>query len=295
MLKDANLAIQAYLGLAAPLLVVALSTPNRDHSNGSVLLDTRSGTTTLQEMRDGYAEVVDPKSGVVGGVQDDYGEDTATEDQPVTPRAVSVASSDEACNFRRLGIFHFILLINHWIKPKRKQCNRGVPEKKAESKSMSSTGAYNTSNNLIREMEIIKGELMNVQENHFRNEVEDGNDSSIYTIFHEFLGSPRIKQHLLGNGMDLCLKPRRFELQDEVCCYKCSQCFVLETNTLWFWKHLAHGCNVQNTGGALSVLVLFLLRSFILPKGNVTSLGVSSQSNAAAGEDSNEVEDVGLL
>ncbi|KAK1576507.1 hypothetical protein Q3G72_014538 [Acer saccharum] len=36
-------------------------------------------------MRDGYAEVVDPKSGVVGGVQDVYGEDTATEDQPVTP------------------------------------------------------------------------------------------------------------------------------------------------------------------------------------------------------------------
>ncbi|KAK1578303.1 hypothetical protein Q3G72_029188 [Acer saccharum] len=84
-------AIQAYLGLAAPLLVVALSAANRDHSNGSVLLDTRSGTTTLQEMRDGYAEVVDPKSGVVGGVQDDYGEDTATEDQPVTPWAVSVA------------------------------------------------------------------------------------------------------------------------------------------------------------------------------------------------------------
>ncbi|KAK0577146.1 hypothetical protein LWI29_028611 [Acer saccharum] len=88
----------------------------------------------------------------------------------------------------------------------------------------------------------------------------------------EFLGSPRIKQHLLGNGMDLCLKPRRFELQDEVCCYKCSQCFVLETNTLWFWKHLvvqAYGCNVQNTGGALSVLVLFLLRSFILPKAQI--------------------------
>ncbi|KAK0597990.1 hypothetical protein LWI29_030588 [Acer saccharum] len=45
--------------------------------------------------------------------------------------------------------------------------------------------------------------------------------------------------------------------------------FVLETNTLWFWKHLAHGCNVQNTGGALSVLVLFLLRSFILPKAQI--------------------------
>ncbi|TXG46312.1 hypothetical protein EZV62_028192 [Acer yangbiense] len=44
-------------------------------------------------MRDGYAEVVDPKSGVVGGVQDVYGEDTATEDQPVTPWAVSVAST----------------------------------------------------------------------------------------------------------------------------------------------------------------------------------------------------------
>ncbi|TXG68845.1 hypothetical protein EZV62_003780 [Acer yangbiense] len=75
-----------------PAKVAALSTANRDHSNGSVLLDTRSGTTTLQEMRDGYAEVVDPKSGVVGGVQDVYGEDTATEDQPVTPWAVSVAS-----------------------------------------------------------------------------------------------------------------------------------------------------------------------------------------------------------
>ncbi|KAH7565312.1 hypothetical protein ACOSP7_020368 [Xanthoceras sorbifolium] len=72
--------------------VVALSTANRDHSNGNVLIDTRSGATALQEMRDGYAEVVDPKSGVSGGVQDVYGEDTATEDQPVTPWSVSVAS-----------------------------------------------------------------------------------------------------------------------------------------------------------------------------------------------------------
>ncbi|KAI9186320.1 hypothetical protein LWI28_016168 [Acer negundo] len=60
------------------------------------MLDTRSGTTTLQEMRDGYAEVVDPKSGVAGGVQDIYGEDTATEDQPVTPWAVSVARGRKA-------------------------------------------------------------------------------------------------------------------------------------------------------------------------------------------------------
>lgn len=69
-----------------------MSTANRDHSNGNVLIDTRSGATALQEMRDGYAEVVDPKSGVSGGVQDVYGEDTATEDQPVTPWSVSVAS-----------------------------------------------------------------------------------------------------------------------------------------------------------------------------------------------------------
>ncbi|TXG46461.1 hypothetical protein EZV62_028039 [Acer yangbiense] len=89
---------------------------------------------------------------------------------------------------------------------------------------------------------------------------------------------------------------------------------------------------VQNTGGALSVLVLsnsslvvmgifdftkvlsaqipFTSYGFdaltnnemLSPRwmnevasGNVTSLGLSSQSNAAAGEDSNEVEDVGLL
>lgn len=52
---------------------------------------TDESTATLKEMRDGYAEVVDPKSGVSGGVRDVYGEDTATEDQPVTPWSVSVA------------------------------------------------------------------------------------------------------------------------------------------------------------------------------------------------------------
>lgn len=36
-------------------------------------------------------EVVDPESAVGGGVKDVYGEDTATEDQLVTPWAVSVA------------------------------------------------------------------------------------------------------------------------------------------------------------------------------------------------------------
>nr|AFM08812.1 NADP-dependent malic protein [Dimocarpus longan] len=75
-----------------PTKVVALSTSNRVQSNVSVLMENHSGTTALQEMRDGYAEVVDPKSAVTGGVQDVYGEDTATEDMPVTPWSVSVAS-----------------------------------------------------------------------------------------------------------------------------------------------------------------------------------------------------------
>ena len=49
---------------------------------------------TLKEMRDGSAAVeVEPKSTVGGGVEDVYGEDQATEDQPVTPWTVSVARS----------------------------------------------------------------------------------------------------------------------------------------------------------------------------------------------------------
>ncbi|KAK0597012.1 hypothetical protein LWI29_020956 [Acer saccharum] len=246
-------------------------------------------------MRDGYAEVVDPKSGVVGGVQDDYGEDTATEDQPVTPRAVSVASGYSLLRdpHHNKGLAfnekerdsHYLcgLLPPHSCFPrapgkendaqysqlpssaaeKRKQCNRGVPEKKAESKSMSSTGAYNT-----REMEIIKGELMNVQENHFRNEVEDGNDSSIYTIFHVLLQCKLLCGHALGNQSSRGISGFAKNQATFVGKWDGSF-FVLETNTLWFWKHLAHGCNVQNTGGALSVLVLFLLRSFILPKAQI--------------------------
>lgn len=49
-----------------------------------------NSSSTFTE-RDGYAEVVDNKSDVSGGVHDVYGEDTATEDQPVTPWALSVA------------------------------------------------------------------------------------------------------------------------------------------------------------------------------------------------------------
>lgn len=45
-------------------------------------------SSTLKEMRNGD---VDNKYGVGGGVEDMYGEDTATEDQLVTPWTVSVA------------------------------------------------------------------------------------------------------------------------------------------------------------------------------------------------------------
>ena len=50
-------------------------------------------------------------------------------------------------------------------------------------------------------MEIIKGELMNVQENHFRNDVEDGNDSSIYTIFHVLLRCKLLCGHALDENI----------------------------------------------------------------------------------------------
>ncbi|KAF8036239.1 hypothetical protein BT93_C2066 [Corymbia citriodora subsp. variegata] len=47
--------------------------------------------STVKEMREGAA-VLKPKSNVGGGVEDVYGEDRATEDQLVTPWALSVAS-----------------------------------------------------------------------------------------------------------------------------------------------------------------------------------------------------------
>ncbi|KAK3217878.1 hypothetical protein Dsin_011848 [Dipteronia sinensis] len=53
----------------------------------------------------------------------------------------------------------------------------------------------------------------------------------------------------------------------------------------------AHGYNVQNTGGALSVFILLLLVSFILPKGEMEIMKVSCQSNAVGGTSSNKVED----
>ncbi|KAJ9179248.1 hypothetical protein P3X46_011058 [Hevea brasiliensis] len=68
------------------LKILALN-PNRER-NGSVLMES-----TLQEMRDEASVLdLDPKSTVAGGVRDVYGEDTATEDQFVTPWTLSVAT-----------------------------------------------------------------------------------------------------------------------------------------------------------------------------------------------------------
>lgn len=62
--------------------LVAFGVSKRE--TGSLVLEN-NGSPTFTERED-YAETV-----VSGGVQDAYGEDTATEDQPVTPWAVSVA------------------------------------------------------------------------------------------------------------------------------------------------------------------------------------------------------------
>ncbi|KAK6914826.1 Malic enzyme, NAD-binding [Dillenia turbinata] len=64
--------------------------------NGSVLVQQQQQQSELKEglrEREGVSVIdMDPKSTVGGGVRDMYGEDTATEDQLVTPWALSVAS-----------------------------------------------------------------------------------------------------------------------------------------------------------------------------------------------------------
>lgn len=48
--------------------------------------------STLKGLRDGASVLdMDPDSTIGGGVEDAYGEDVATQDQPVTPWTVSVA------------------------------------------------------------------------------------------------------------------------------------------------------------------------------------------------------------
>ncbi|PON88555.1 Malic oxidoreductase [Trema orientale] len=72
---------------AASLKVVA-STSRAGDRNGTVVMES-----VVKETREALAAVeVEQESAVGGGVQDVYGEDTATEDQYVTPWSVSVAS-----------------------------------------------------------------------------------------------------------------------------------------------------------------------------------------------------------
>lgn len=73
---------------AAPCAVVsaaASSNGRPEKRNVTVLAES-----TLKEMRDAAAPVIG-ESTVSGGVEDVYGEDSATEDQAITPWSVSVA------------------------------------------------------------------------------------------------------------------------------------------------------------------------------------------------------------
>ncbi|XP_057976495.1 NADP-dependent malic enzyme isoform X2 [Malania oleifera] len=75
---------------SAPVVVAAFASNGRPGDrNAAVLMES-----TLKDMREDGTSVLDmdPKSTVGGGVEDVYGEDTATEDQLVTPWTVSVAS-----------------------------------------------------------------------------------------------------------------------------------------------------------------------------------------------------------
>lgn len=69
-------------------MVASTSNGRAGDRNAAVLVEN-----TLKEMREGSSVIadVDSKSTVGGGVQDVYGEDTATEDHFVTPWSVSVA------------------------------------------------------------------------------------------------------------------------------------------------------------------------------------------------------------
>lgn len=74
----------------APVIVSALNSNNNRPGERNVTLVME---TTVKEMREASPVVeVEPKSTVGGGEEDVYGEDRATEDQPITPWTVSVAS-----------------------------------------------------------------------------------------------------------------------------------------------------------------------------------------------------------
>lgn len=74
----------------APVIVSALNSNNNRPGERNVTLVME---TTVKEMREASPVVeVEPKFTVGGGEEDVYGEDRATEDQPITPWTISVAS-----------------------------------------------------------------------------------------------------------------------------------------------------------------------------------------------------------
>ena len=70
-----------------PVAVAVGSNGRAGEGNVSVVMES-----TLKDLRDGNPVIeVDSKSAVSGGVKDTYGEDSATEEQLVTPWTLSVA------------------------------------------------------------------------------------------------------------------------------------------------------------------------------------------------------------
>lgn len=71
--------------VSAPLLVVSSSSSSSGDRNAAVLMETN-----LKAVAPPVIES-DSKASVGGGVEDVYGEDSATEEQNITPWTVSVA------------------------------------------------------------------------------------------------------------------------------------------------------------------------------------------------------------
>lgn len=78
---------QSQRRFSAPKVVAAVSSNGRPGDrNASIVMDS-----ALKEVVETAPVVEEAKSTVAGGVGDFYGEDTATEDQVITPWTVSVA------------------------------------------------------------------------------------------------------------------------------------------------------------------------------------------------------------
>lgn len=78
-----------------PPVVVTAAALGSNGKAGEANASSAVMESTLKELRDGNAVLdMDPKSAVSGGVRDVYGEDSATEEQLITPWTVSVARSD---------------------------------------------------------------------------------------------------------------------------------------------------------------------------------------------------------